>query len=160
MSTEPFPYISFVATSRNDDHGGDMLHRMKIFMRGLDEQAKRHLLPMELVIVDWNPPSDRPLLHEVLPRPTSGSPLQVRYIVVPPEVHQRWGYHDKFSLYQYIGKNVGIRRARSEYVLATNVDLLFSDQICSFLARQELQQDKMYRANRIDVSDGLAENFR
>ena len=39
------PYVSVVATSRNDDHGGGMLRRMQIFVNAWIEQCRRHDLP-------------------------------------------------------------------------------------------------------------------
>ena len=50
-----------------------------------------------------------------------------------------------------IAKNVGIRRARGPYVLATNIDLLFNHELMAFIAARKLQPDRMYRADRHDV---------
>ena len=149
------PYLSFVAASRNDDHGGGMLRRMSMFVRGLQQQAQRHGLRAELVLVDWNPPPDSPLLHEVLPPPPPGSLLDIRYIIVPNKVHRRWRNWEAIPLFQMIAKNVGIRRARGEFILCTNVDLLFSDKLCESLAREELDPAKMYRAVRCDVPEDV-----
>ena len=44
------PYISVVATSRNDDHGGNMLRRMQIFVNAWIEQCRRHGLASELIL--------------------------------------------------------------------------------------------------------------
>ena len=43
--------LSVVVTSRNDDHGGGMLHRFRIFADALIQQADRHRLSGELVVV-------------------------------------------------------------------------------------------------------------
>jgi len=43
-------------------------------------------------------------------------------------------------LYQMIAKNAGIRRARGEYVLATNIDILFSSELACFFAARRLQR--------------------
>jgi hypothetical protein len=50
-----------------------------------------------------------------------------------------------------IGKNAGIRRARGEFVLATNIDILFSPELIAFMAKRALQPEKMYRIDRYDV---------
>ena len=145
------PRLSVVVASRNDDHGGDMLARMQAFVRGLDHQSQRHAMGIELVFVEWNPPLDRPLLHAVLPCPTDGSPLRIRYVMVPGTIHRRWRHHERMPLFQMIAKNVGIRRSRGDFVLCTNVDLLFSDALCNFLADGQFADDVMYRANRCDI---------
>ncbi|MDB5305838.1 MAG: hypothetical protein JWO38_40, partial [Gemmataceae bacterium] len=70
------PYLSVVAAARNDDHGGNLLGRMQLFVNGLLEQCRRHRLPAELVLVEWNPPPDRPRLADALRWP-AGSPCAV-----------------------------------------------------------------------------------
>jgi hypothetical protein len=57
-----------------------------------------------------------------------------------------------------IGKNIGIRRARGEFVLATNPDLLFSDNVVSFMASDKLLPDVMYRIDRHDVPAEVPDN--
>jgi len=79
------PYLSVVATARNDDHGGNPLYRMQLFVDGLIAQCDRHRLPAELVLVEWNPPTDRPRLAEVLRWPESDGWCRVRIVEVPPE---------------------------------------------------------------------------
>jgi hypothetical protein len=50
-----------------------------------------------------------------------------------------------------IAKNVGIRRARGRFVLATNIDVLFSDELIQLLANRGLNEDAMYRIDRHDA---------
>ena len=121
--------MSVVATARNDDHGGNPLYRMQLFVNGLIAQCDRHRLPAELVLVEWNPPADRPRLAEVLEWPESEGWCDVRIVEVPHELHMRLEHADRLPLFQMIGKNVGIRRARGRFVLATNIDILFSDDL-------------------------------
>ena len=155
MENQIQPYISFVAASRNDGHGGNIFKRMQLFVRGLIEQSERHRLPAELILVEWNPPADRPRLRDVLPAPPEGSMLRIRYIEVPPDIHNRYRRAKAIPLFQMIAKNVGIRRAKGKFVLCTNVDLLFSDALFRTLATQSLETNTFYRANRCDVPDEL-----
>jgi len=153
------PYISFVAVARNDDHGGNFLDRMQVFISALLQQIKKHNLNAELIIVDWNPLGDRPKLSQVLSSSFSSElfkniPCKIRIIEVPSEIHKRFQYFDKISLFQMIGKNVGIRRARGEFVVATNVDLLFSDDLIKSLVSKSLKPEFIYRIDRNDV-DGI-----
>jgi len=148
---ESRPYISVVVTSRNDDHGGSLLNRTQAFVNGWIGQCKRHGLSSELIMVDWNPPSDRPPLMHALRWPADTSPCDVRFIQVPPEVHQRYKHAEAMPLYQMIAKNVGIRRARGNFVLATNIDIIFSDELVGYLAERRLDPGRMYRIDRHDV---------
>lgn len=144
------PYLSVVATARNDDHGGNPLYRTQLFVDGLVAQADRHRLPTELVLVEWNPPADRPRLGEVLRWPASEW-CDIRIVEVPFELHSTLEHSDRLPLYQMIGKNVGIRRARGDFVLATNIDILFSDELADLIAGRALDGDRVYRADRVDV---------
>jgi hypothetical protein len=152
------PYLSVVVTARNDDHGGNLLGRMQAFVNGLINQCKRHRVQTELVIVEWNPLPDRPRLAEALNWLDDDGFCEVRIIEVPLEIHQRLRHWQAMPLYQMIGKNVGIRRARGEYVLATNIDILFSDELMQFFAEKRLQPEKMYRVNRWDVMANVPVN--
>ncbi len=145
------PYLSVVATARNDNHGGNMLRRMQIFINGLIEQSRRHQVPTELILVEWNPPGDRPSLAEALSWQVEDELCTVRIVQVPPDVHNQLRYASSLPLFQMIAKNVGIRRATGEFVLATNIDLLFSDALFQFLASGTMQSGKSYRIDRYDV---------
>ncbi len=151
MAAHSTPYLSIVVTTRNDNHGGDLLLRTTCFVNGLLEQARKFQLPTELIVVEWNPPAGKPLLHEILPKPAQDDFLQIRYLVVPPELHNRFRHAQTIPLYQMIAKNVGIRRAKGEFVLCTNIDILFSDACFARLAQRNLQKGMFYRANRCDV---------
>jgi hypothetical protein len=149
------PYLSVVVTARNDNHGGNMLRRMQIFVNGLLEQCRRHQLEAELIVVEWNPPGDRPPLAQALTWQIENSPCTVRFVEVAPQIHQRLNHSQSLPLFQMIAKNVGIRRARGEFVLATNIDLLFSDELFHFLALRQLQPGKIYRMDRYDVDSNV-----
>lgn len=42
LNPKKSPYLSIVITSRNDDHGGNMLQRMQVSLSGLLEQLEKH----------------------------------------------------------------------------------------------------------------------
>jgi len=153
------PLYSVVVTSRNDGHGGNIMKRMRLFTNGLLQQSRRHKVPMELIFVEWNPPADRPLLKEVLPAPGKDDCMSIRYILVPERIQKGYKLEKEVPLFQMIAKNVGIRRAKANWILCTNIDLLFSDNLFQRMARQELVEGHFYRANRCDVPDGLDESW-
>lgn len=143
-------YLSFVVTTRNDNHGGDLLKRTQTFLSGLITQTNKYKLNSELIIVEWNPPRDRPRLKDVL-RIENNKFLEIRFIEVPNEIHQQYKYADTIPLFQMIAKNVGIRRAKGEFVLCTNIDILFSDELMDRIANNKLIKGHFYRCNRCDV---------
>ena len=123
---------------------------MQHFVDGFVAQCRRHRLRAELVLVEWNPPADRRPLIEELKWPSDSGPCEIRIITVPRELHARLPHGDKLPLFQMIAKNVGIRRARGRFVLATNIDILFSDEAVLFM-RDKLRPGCLYRADRCDV---------
>jgi len=149
---ETSPYLSVVATARNDDHGGRLLHRLQLFVDGLAAQCDRHRLEAELVLVEWNPPADKPRLAEALCWPESER-CTFRIVEVPQEVHATLEYGDRLPLFQMIAKNVGIRRAHGDWILATNIDVLLSDELMRHLALRNLDPRSIYRVDRHDVAD-------
>lgn len=153
------PYLSVVAASRNDDHGGDPLRRTQIFVNCFARQCEKYRLPAELILVDWNPVDGRPGLAAALRLPEGSSYCQARVITVPANLHRRIKYGDRLSFFQMIAKNAGIRRARGQFVLATNIDIIFSDELMAFLSRQQLDPTKQYRVDRYDIQAGLSEHL-
>ena len=148
--------VSVVAATRNDEHGGNQLARTQLFVEGLAEQSQRLGIAIELLVVEWNPPPDRPPLADALNWPRSEL-FQPKIVVVPPEIHREFDHSDGLPLFQMIAKNVGIRRAASDFVLATNIDILLSDELFAAFDR-ELKPDALYRVDRLDIEADLNRN--
>ncbi|MBY0461625.1 MAG: hypothetical protein K2Q34_00380 [Alphaproteobacteria bacterium] len=144
------PLLSVVATSRNDDHGGNALWRTQHFVNGLAAQALKFEFPIELLLVDWNPPANKKGLFEALDWPKKNAYFSYRVIQVPNEYHTKFKFSDKLPLFQYIAKNVGIRRASADYILSTNIDILFSNELMEFL-KTKLKPGCLYRVDRYDT---------
>ena len=149
------PYVSLVVAARNDNHGGKMLARMQAFLDAWLGQAKRYDLASEVIVVEWNPPLNRPKLFEVLQLPREPQPCAVRFIEVPAELHRRFSNSGAIPLHQMIAKNAGVRRARGEFVLATNLDIIFSAELVQFLAAHRLERRVLYRIDRHDVAGDI-----
>ncbi len=154
LTADTPPYLSFVVASRNDDHGGNMTRRMQMFVDCLCDQCARHGLRAELLLVEWNPPADRPPLASALTIPGERM-CPVRILTVPAEVHRRYRHADRLPLFQMIAKNVGIRAAKGRFVLATNVDILFSEELIAHLAGEPLRAGESYRLDRYDVDNAV-----
>jgi hypothetical protein len=149
------PYLSVVVTTRNDDHGGDPLQRFEAFVRSLVSQCKRFNLATELLVVEWNPPADRPRIVDALTWPEDLGPCTIKIIEVPHELHRGMRGAASLPLFQMIGKNVGIRRAKGEFILSTNIDIVFSHELFAFIASKQLDRHASYRVVRYDVAQGF-----
>jgi hypothetical protein len=144
------PYLSVVVTTRNDDHGGDPLKRLQTFVNTFAAQCRRTQLSAEIIVVEWNPPADRRRVGELL-RVPADAPCAVHVIEVPPEIHRTIRYADVLPLFQMIAKNVGVRRARGRFILATNIDIIFSSELVERLASGPLESGCIYRVDRHDI---------
>jgi hypothetical protein len=151
------PVYTFVLTSRNDDHdpGLKRLHTCLYALFGYMERIHR---PSELILVEWNPPPDRPPLADAIRWPTGQENWTARVITVPPEVHAQWkgGKGGTINLFVLAARNVGIRRAEGAWVLPLNQDTFFSDSLAWYLGpRHDLDPRKFYRAIRVDIKPGV-----
>jgi hypothetical protein len=149
------PYISFVVVARNDNYGGNFLHRMQAFLNVLLTLCEEQSTNFELVIVEWNPPRNNPRLIEALKWGKRPKNCKVRIIEVPNKIHQRLPHSDRMPLVEYVGKNVGVRRAEGEFILSTNPDLLFSEELVKFLGSGNLSPKCFYRIVRYDVKSPI-----
>lgn len=147
------PYLSIVVAARNDNYGGDFLRRMQLFLSTLAALSDRHRLKAELLIVEWNPPADRPRLGNVIDWPSKGCDLDIRIVEVPEEIHRRFPNSDRMPMFEYTAKNVGIRRARGEFILPTNPDIIFSDELIAFLAQGNVPTESYLKVDRYDIAE-------
>lgn len=145
------PYLSMIMTSRNDDYGGNALERTQVSVSGRLEQLEKHRIESEFILVEWNPPADRPLLKDTIRWPGPLKYCTIRDIVVPEAIHRRYEHSDKTLMYVVMALNCGIRRARGQYVLPGNIDLLYSDELMAYIGERNLKEDERYRIDRCDV---------
>ena len=136
MTERSEPFLSVVVATRNDDHGGDPLKRLQAFINTLAAQCRRWSLDAEIIVVEWNPPPDRPRVSELCRVPPD-APFSVRFVEVPADLHQALRFSSVLPLFQMIAKNVGIRRARGRFILATNIDIIFSNELVEHLASRQ-----------------------
>lgn len=141
--------LSIVATSRNDNHGLNLNERTNAFITNIHYLSEKVKFKVELIIVEWNPPNNK-LLEDVLNIPKKNNFFHLRFIKVPSHIHDKFENSSKLGMYQMIAKNVGIRRACSKFILATNIDIIFTEDFFIF-CRDKLTEDTIYRITRCDV---------
>ena len=146
------PYISFVVAARNDNYGGNFLQRLQLFLNVLFAFWQKHRLNAELIIVEWNPPEDKPRLAEAVNWAKCPNTGAVRLITVPKHVHDQLPNSKRMPMFDYFAKNAGIRRAKGEYVLILNPDLLLSEGLVAYFASQKLSKSRFYRMDRYNYA--------
>lgn len=143
--------ISLVMAARNDDYGGNFLNRMRTSVRTLRDLADKYHASFELVVVEYNPPENEGSLMKALAIPSTAS-IQIRYVQVPRAFHASISEGSKNPFFEYVAKNIGIRRALGDYIISLNPDIILSEGLVAFLASGELDPGFFYRINRNDLS--------
>jgi hypothetical protein len=141
------PYVSVAFVNRNDGYGGDLEERIAKFIDYYAHYARMWPGLFEFVIVDWNPPPDRPKLADAFQWGRLGD---VVHVDVPPEVHAAVAGQRGRKMLDYYGRNVAIRRSRGEFSLVINQDIFLSASIMKFIAGRKLSKRHFYRADRCD----------
>jgi hypothetical protein len=150
------PYLSVVIASRNDGYASGMLRRIQVCVDSFVEQLERFDFPSELILVDWNPPEGRGLWN-ALRWPKFVRQCTIRLITVPPKLHARLPFADRLPILIHRARNVGIRRARGEFVLPTSPDILLSDELAEWFGTRQMDPARMYRVPRYDVPEKAIE---
>jgi hypothetical protein len=153
---DPAPYLTIIATGRNDDFGGDFNGRFFRALHFNHQQLVAAGITHEFVFVEWRPIDRRPLLASLLADEFADvSSLSLRSFVVDPAYHEALSLNPRLQFQEFIAKNVGIRRARGEFVLTTNTDIYFSRGVIARLQESALEPGVLYRAARHDLMSAL-----
>lgn len=138
--------ISITYCSRNDDHGGQLIPRIQAALDAWGEYRVQYSLDIEIIFVEWNldnPPRLRTVLHV----PDN---VPIRWYEVPMDIHRGFPNWKQFALWNHIGTNVGMRRARGDWVLCTTHDVVVSAEMAKLLSQEPFDESHFYRASRID----------
>lgn len=147
------PYLSVVIVGRNDNYGVDFAERLSNFVEHLDYQIRDHPNLLELIIVEWNPLPENLSIKEILPKTNN---LFLRVLTVDNETHLSVG--NKIPVYEWYGKNAGGRRAKGQFILFTNPDILFTDELITEFSKRRLNHNDYYRLDRYDFdSKGMSQ---
>jgi hypothetical protein len=147
-----WPYVSFVSYFRNDSYTSDFDLRVKRATNFLVRQLQRAAIESELILVEWNPPLDRPLIIDSLGPLPQGDCVQVRGVIVGQEHHQKFAGSQEWGMNPAAAANVGLRRAQGRFVSPKASDTYLSDEIIGTIARRDLHENALYRCDRCDVT--------
>ena len=151
------PYLSVIASARNADD--EALKLLRLFCKSLGQQAQKFEMPLELILVEWNPPLDRSPLSQALESWLEGLPIDLKIITVPFEVHDKFLLSRVVNSYDHIALNVAIQRARGEFFLCTNPNCFLSNDLFASLARKQMEAGILYRANTAEIIASFKDNW-
>lgn len=141
-SVNGLPKIVAVTVGRNDDYMSDFRERLIATI----EWNLRYLVS-EVIFVEWNPPPERPLLANEL---TERFP-SLRTYVVPAETHREICQNEHIKLLEYHAKNVGIRRATTDWIVSTNADAAVGLDSVTKLRKSLSDRSVIWTAERWDI---------
>jgi len=160
--------LSIVITGRDDGYGDEMLSPYNSFvkdtfcfrMKRTIENNLKLLLPksisVQYVVVDWSPINDKTLnKNEYLKN--LFDECNIKHIIVPAKSIEKRGWNPN-NFYEYYAKNIGIRHSDGKYVIVTNPDILFTDELCLEICEVvKNKEDKKYFRpySRKDVDNNL-----
>ena len=155
------PYVSIVVVGRNDNFSKNFNERAQNFINQLEDDFKKvPLASFEIVFVDYARSPRKPPLRDffVIPKYLKN---RFRFIEVPLTFQMKLetDLNTTVPFLEYIAKNIGIRRARGEFVLTTNPDDLLPPDLFEQIAKRQFNKAFLYRALRYDLRSGWDENY-
>lgn len=121
--------LSIIMAARNDNYGGEVYRdvepatptpqRLRIAQSLYTLHEAFQHIDYEVVVVEWNPVKDREKVSEwsFMRHP------RIRVIEVSEDFSKQ--LLDGQDFHEYHAKNVGLRRARGDWILCTNPDILW-----------------------------------
>ena len=149
------PYLSIVIPCRNDNYAGNTFKKLFLSLTILINQLNKFNLDAEIIIVEWNPPKDKPKLSLELSSLKNLGKTIIRIIEVDSSIHSKYIGSQKKGLVGSVALNAGIRRARGKFVTSKMADTFFSDELIKFISKKTLDNNCLYRADRVDVNVNL-----
>ena len=165
------PYLSIVFTGRNDDYGKGFIDRTKYFFYYLHKTIKElhNIVNIELIVVDYATEDSRDPLHSLFSdylnklkddyiyNNDNKNKIKIRFIQVPHKFHKKL-INAKVPFLEYIAKNIGIRRAKGEFVLSMNPDSLLSKNFFNLVSNKFFNPGFLYTSTRIDMKEEDSED--
>jgi hypothetical protein len=132
--------ISVVLIGKNDNYGGNLVHRFKHSLNILSESFD------EIIYVDWNS-NGKSLIEETIYSINNKQKI-ISYIVTKQDILKNNPEYQNYSIVEVIARNIGIRRATNDWILVTNIDVLVGK-----LNLNDFEKNTLYTSARIDVPE-------
>lgn len=143
------PYVTISFANRNDNYGGFLAERIQQFIDYYAHFVKRWPDLFEFVIIDYNPPADKPKLRDAFNWSVLG---HVMYCEVTPEVHNAIPDANIRKIQDYIARNIGLRYGTAPFGMVLNQDIFISSSILEEISKKRLSPFHFYRADRCDFN--------
>jgi len=148
-------YLSIIMGSNNVNQAGQHT-RLSYALKNIYDFTKQYNImgAVEVILVDYNSNPSQPHILDVpsITWPPNDGML-IRVISVPNNLHKiathKMRSHVDSGYWEYMSKNVGIRRACGDWVLVTNPDILPNEGFWQVVAKRALKPNAQYRTVRL-----------
>lgn len=131
-----------IITSRNDDYGGDLVHRATLCLDNLLKTFDA------IVYVDWKCVDGKSLI-ESLPEQIRNHPNLHNYKITKQFIKDNIPNIYNIPIVEVLGRNVGVRKALEkgyDWICSTNIDIMMDK-----FSVENLNTDTLYSARRYNV---------
>ncbi|KAI8052715.1 hypothetical protein BDF21DRAFT_468436 [Thamnidium elegans] len=136
-------YLTIIVVSRNDNYGNFQYERFQNMLDSTFLMAEETKTSIELLIVEWNPDKNKRRIQDTY-RFRRSEYLTYRILTVPQKIHDTFKYNTLKSVYEFEGKNFGIRHARGEFIVCTNQDDIWSNNMYQATQSMSWQKNMIY----------------
>lgn len=141
------PYVSIVYAGRHDENFEGFKDRLnKTFYQLNKSLSMNRLLDIEIIFVDYATNTTK---FELLSRSIS-IPDRLKgifkFINVLQDYHEKYLKKHKFSntFLEYAAKNIGILRAKGDFIIASNPDSILTNQLLDYVAGRKFNPNAIY----------------
>lgn len=141
--------VSIILTGKNDNYGGYFEERATLVTKYNLKRLKKINVDYELIFVEWNPDPTKQLFSQKF----TEIDKNIKSYVVDGEIHDSIvGDYEYMEFLEFFAKNAGLKRATGDFIIFTNADVFFDDEIFENLKNLSNLNDKtIYRALRKDI---------
>lgn len=135
--------ITAVIASRNDDYGLNLTHRAFYSLKSMS-----HVFD-EVIYVDWNSPNNISLMEQFKLEGKNLNCNNVREIKITEQFIKSINLpNDAQPCCEVLARNIGIVRAKNDWIVSTNIDIVPSD-----FKYDNLSESNFYIGRKINVFD-------
>jgi hypothetical protein len=142
--------IDAVMMGRNDEYEPRWNEKLVASIAHNRRMFEGSRVDYRVTFVEWNPPSDKPLLG---PQLVERFPF-LRAIVVKPAVHEALCESDQ-SIMLNFSLNCGLRTSDADFCLISAGDLFIGRQLAAYIRELGLNRNCLYRAERVNIRADL-----
>jgi hypothetical protein len=149
--------LSVVVVGRNDGHGYNLHKRVATSLNSIAEPMEAM---DEIIFIDWNTPDKLPtLIDAIYDTLTIKAKEHIRVFRVRTKLHNSLKGSSNKPILEPIARNVGIRRAKNDWILSTNTDMVFNTRKKSYAEILDNLNPGLYHLYRFEIPEYIWDQF-